>query len=123
MSTNRRRHANILPIASWATWIILATFVACAGLYYVYCKNQLHTRGSRIKVLEKELTELQNQNEVVQSRIAMLSSIHALRIRRDQDRRFLADYAEITRDRLVLLGDRVTPIPVSELRAVANTRP
>lgn len=121
MSANRRRHANVLPIASWATCIILALFVASAGLYYVYCKNQLHTRGSRIKVLEKELSELQNQNEVVHSRIAMLSSIHALRTRRDQDRRFLADYTEITRDRLVLVGDRVVPNPMSELRAVANT--
>ena len=123
MSANRRRHANVLPIASWATWIVLATFLASAGLYYVYCKNQLHTRGAKIKALEKELTELRNQNEVVQSRIAMLSSPHALRTRREQDRSFLAEYTEVTRDRMVLVGDRVLPTQVGELRAVANTRP
>ncbi|MHA3773506.1 hypothetical protein ACXR0O_18385 [Verrucomicrobiota bacterium sgz303538] len=123
MSANRRRHANILPIASWATWILLALFVAGAGLYYVYCKNQLHTRGSQIKILEKELAELQNQNEVVQARIAMLSSPNALKTRREQDKSFLADYTEITRDRLVLMSDRVVPNSTSELRAVANNQP
>lgn len=123
MSANRRRHANILPIASWATWILLALFVAGAGLYYVYCKNQLHTRGAQIKILEKELAELQNQNEVVQARIAMLSSPNALKTRREQDKSFLADYTEITRDRLVLMSDRVVPNSTSELRAVANNQP
>lgn len=123
MSANRRRHANVLPIASWATWIVLATFLASSGLYYVYCKNQLHTRGAQIKTLERELTELRNQNEVVQARIAMLSSPHALRTRREQDRNFLADYKEISRDRLVLMGDRLLPAQIGELQAVANTQP
>lgn len=123
MSANRRRHANVLPIASLATWIVLAFFLAGSGLYYVYCKNQLHSRGGKIKALERELTELRNQNEVVQSRIAMLSSPHALRMRWEQDRRVLAEYTEITRDRIKLVGDRVMPPQVGELRAVANTQP
>ncbi len=123
MSANRRRHANVLPIASWATWIVLAIFLGSSGLYYVYCKNQLHSRGAMIKTLERELTDLRNQNEVVQARIAMLSSPHALRTRREQDRSFLAEYTEITRDRMVLVGERGLPAQMGELRAVANTRP
>jgi hypothetical protein len=118
--SNRRRHANVLPIASLATWILLAGFAAMAGLYYVYCKNQLHTRGGAIKALEKELVELKTQNEVVRSRIAVLSSPTELKKRREQYKTFLAGYQDIPRDRLVVVSDRVTPVRVADLRAVSN---
>jgi hypothetical protein len=116
----------VLPIASLATWILLAGFAASAGLYYVYCKNQLRTRGAMIKSLEKELTDLRNQNEVVRARIAMLSSPSALKTRRDQDKNFLAGYSEVVRDRLVLVNDRIIPAVAAvpgELQAVANQVP
>lgn len=123
MPANRRRHSTVMPLASWATWILLATFATSAGLYYVYCKNQLHTRGAQVRMLERELADLQNQNEVVRSRVAMLSSPNALRKRREQEKNFLAGYTEITRDRLVLVSDRLNPAMSNEWRAVANKRP
>jgi cell division protein FtsB len=124
MPSNRRRHANVLPVASLATWIVLAAFVCGGGLYYVYCKNELHARGTQIKALEKEFADLVNQNEVVRANIARLASPNELRKRREKDRTFLADMVEIQHDRLVLVSDKVTPVaPASELRAVANTKP
>ena len=55
MPSNRRRHGNVLPLASFATWILIAAFVSGGGLYYVYCKNQLHNSGGEIRKLEQEL--------------------------------------------------------------------
>lgn len=118
--SNRRRHAHVLPLTSLATWILLVGAVAFAGLYYVYCKNELRTRGAMIKSLEKELTDLRNQNEVVRARIAMLSSPNALKTRRDQDKKFLAEYQEISRDNLVVVSDRLMPMQTGELRAASN---
>jgi hypothetical protein len=123
MPSNRRRHAHVLPIASLATWILLAGFVASAGLYYVYCKNQLRTRGVQIKNLEKELAELENQNRGVRTRIARLSSPNALKTRRDQDKKFLVGYTDILRDNLVLVSDRLLPVQSGDLRAAANKTP
>jgi len=117
MRSNRRRHANVLPIASLATWIIVAAFACCAGLYYVYCKHQLLERGNQIHGLERELAELKNLNECAKTRIDMLSSPAALRQRRTQD---LAKYVEITQDKLVLLTEK--PADGSELRTVANIK-
>jgi cell division protein FtsB len=123
MRVNRRRHANVLPIASLATWILLAAFAAGAGLYYVYCKNQLHARGALVKDLEKEYNELRNQNEVVRSQIAKLSAPAALKKRREQDKKFLAEYTDITRDYLVVVGEHTIPGVAGEMRPVANLKP
>ncbi len=124
MPSNRRRHANVLPLASLATWIVLAAFVCGGGLYYVYCKNELHARGAQIKALEKEFGDLVNQNEVVRTSIARLSSPNELRKRREKDRTFLADFVEIQQDRLVLVSDKLLPVTAAnELRPVANLKP
>ncbi|MGV3532889.1 MAG: hypothetical protein ACO1QR_11005 [Chthoniobacteraceae bacterium] len=123
MSSNRRRNAVVLPIATWAMWIVLATFISCAGLYYVYCKNQLHVRGEEEKALEQQLVQLQNSVEAVKSSVEKLSAPNALAVRREQDKTFLAGYVEIKQEHIVLVGDRIlTPNP-TELRAVANTTP
>lgn len=123
MSSNRRRNAVVLPIATWAMWIVLATFISCAGLYYVYCKNQLHVRGEEEKALEQQLVQLQNSVEAVKSSVEKLSAPNALAVRRAQDKTFLAEYVEIQQHHIVLVGDRIlTPNP-TELRAVANTTP
>ena len=67
MATNRRRHANIVPLASLATGVLLAVVLCGAGVYCVWCKNRLHTIGNEIKVLERRLTELRSQNEVAKT--------------------------------------------------------
>src|SRR3954451_19715593 len=106
MPSNRRRHGNVLPLASFATWLVIAGFVSGGGLYYVYCKNQLHKSGGEIRKLEGELAELRNQNEVVKSRIASASSPNALRKRRESDKNFLPGFNEITRERLIVINDK-----------------
>ena len=123
MPSNRRRNAVVLPIATWAMWIVLVTFISCAGLFYVYCKNQLHAGGEEIKSLEREYAQLQNSTEAVKTSVAKLSSPNALLVRREQDKTFLAGYVEITRDHLVLVSDRVMPQSAPDLRAVSNTTP
>jgi len=123
MSSNRRRNAVVLPIATWAMWIVLATFISCAGLYYVYCKNQLHVRGEEEKALEQQLVQLQNSVEAVKSSVVKLSSPAELTLRRSRDKSFLADYVEIDRQYIVLVGDRVLQPNANDLRAVANNTP
>ncbi len=116
--SNRRRHANILPVAQFATWIIIAAFACSAGLYYVYCKHQLIARGKAIHSLEREAAELRNLNEGIRTSIAKLSSPSALRARRDQ---MLAGYTEISQDHLVFLSDH--PGQGNDLRPVSNPKP
>lgn len=116
---NRRRHANALPIAQMATWVLFAAFAGAGGLYYVYCKNEVHARGTVLKALEKELTGLRTQNEVAKSRVATLSAPKALMDRRKQDpKNFLAEYVDVTHDRLVVLTSPAGRAP--DLRAVSN---
>lgn len=121
MSLNRRRHARFLPVASLLTWVLVATFCGGAGLYFVWCKNQLHDVGSEIKVLEKQLVELQNLNEVAQSRVAKYSSPGHFRKCRAEDKHFLAGYIDIPQDRLVVVGER-SASATSDLRPVSNPR-
>ena len=121
MPSNRRRHGNVLPLASFATWILIAAFVSGGGLYYVYCKNDLHKTGAEIHRLEKEVMELRNQNEVVRSRIDKLSSPKELQKRREKDKNFLAGYVDITRDHLIVVNDKANA--GSDLRPVSNPAP
>src|ERR1700758_4377687 len=83
MSVNRRRHANAIPIASFATWALVGLFACAGGLGYVWCKNQLYTTGTEIKSLERELVDLKNKNEVAQSKINQMSSTAKLQERYD----------------------------------------
>jgi phosphoenolpyruvate-protein kinase (PTS system EI component) len=123
MPSNRRRNAVVLPIATWAMWTVLVTFISCAGLYYVYCKNQIHTGGEEQKALEKELVQLQNAVEEAKSRVNQLSSYAELKLRRERDKTFLAGYMEIDQKHVVLVSDQLLPRTPAELRAVANTTP
>jgi hypothetical protein len=119
MSTNRRRHANAIPIASFATWALIGLFACAGGLGYVWCKNQLYTTGTEIKTLERELAELQNKNEVAVSKIATLSSTSKLQERYDSG---FIKLVPITNDRITVLGSAVAPASTGELRPVSNER-
>jgi hypothetical protein len=81
MSTNRRRFANAVPIASFATWALIGIFACGAGLGYVWCKNQLYVTGSEIKKLEVELAQTKRKNEVARVSITKNSSTLKLRER------------------------------------------
>jgi hypothetical protein len=118
MPGNRRRHGNVLPVTALLTWGLIVLFVMGGGLYYVYCKNQLHKSGGDIRKLEVELLELQNQNEVVKSRIAAASSPNVMRRRRETDRTYLPGFVDITRgDHLIVINDKT---PRGDLRPVSN---
>ncbi len=52
---NRRRHANIVPVAALVRWVVVAFFLCTAGLGYVYFKNQMQTTGNEIRNLEAQL--------------------------------------------------------------------
>ena len=118
MPSNRRRHANALPLLSLAMWIVIAGFLCASGLGYVYCKNQLHSSGTEINKLEKELAYLQTECVVAQSKIATLSS------RAELQRKLNSGFIKlipVTDDRIV----RVAPASsaaVGEIRAVSNER-
>jgi hypothetical protein len=121
MSTNRRRHANTVPIAVFATWAIIGIFACGAGLSYVWCKNQLYATGTEIKALERELTDLKSKNEVALSKIAQLSSTAKLQERYDSG---FIKLVPITNDRIVILSNKAGAAPAggSELRPVSNER-
>ena len=118
MSTNRRRHANAVPIASFAIWGAIAFFALVGGLGYVWCKNQLYATGTEIRALERELAELKNKNEVSLSKIAQLSSTAKLQERYDTG---FIKLVPITNDRITILGNAQPKAPVAELRPAANT--
>lgn len=118
MGNNRRRHANFLPVATIATWIVIALFVCGGGLYYVYCKNELHQSGAEIASLEKELSDLKSHNEGVQARIARATATAEFIRRRKEEKGFLADYVEIDQANLFVIEER--PSQRTPYRPVAN---
>jgi hypothetical protein len=120
MPVNKRRHANAVPITSFITWLVIGLFACVSGLGYVWCKNQLHTTGSDIKSLERELSDLRNKNEVSRAHIAQLSSTKALQDRLDAG---FIKLTKITDDRIVMVHPQAGGQPANELRAVSNERP
>jgi len=71
---NRRRHANIVPVAALVRWVVVAFFLAAAGLGYVYFKNQMQATGNDIRSLEAQLASLRTQDDTVRAQIDRLSS-------------------------------------------------
>ena len=120
MPFNKRRNANAVPLASFATWMVIGLFVCIGGLGYVWCKNQLHTTGSKIKALERELADLRNKNEVARAHIAQLSSTKALQDRFDTG---FIKLTKITDDHLIAIRNQADAPAGNELRAVSNGRP
>jgi hypothetical protein len=119
MPGNRRRHANALPIASFATWLIIGLFACGAGLGYVWCKNRLHRTGAQIEAVERELRELRNRNVGLQTKIASLSSTDAL------NRRFTDGFIKlvpIKPERIVVVNGKASTGRETELQRVANER-
>ncbi|HEX8296623.1 MAG TPA: hypothetical protein VF593_10005 [Chthoniobacteraceae bacterium] len=117
MPVNKRRHANAIPIASFATWLVIGIFACVSGLGYVYCKNQLHTAGAQIKTLERELADLRNRNEVARTHIAQLSSTRSLQERFDNG---FIKLSRITDDKIVMVGSKGGDRLAGEVRAVSN---
>ena len=118
-ASNRRRHANAIPLASFATWAVIGIFACGGGLGYVWCKNQLYTTGTEIKSLEHELLELQNKNEVALSKIAQLSSTSKLQERYNSG---FIKLVPITNDHIAVMSNGVPAPKAGELRPISNER-
>jgi len=71
---NRRRHANIVPVAALVRWVVVAFFLGAAGLGYVYFKNQMQATGNEIRTLEAQLSSVRTQDDTVRAQIDRLSS-------------------------------------------------
>lgn len=82
MDTIRRRtRTNSLPLAPIVRMILLAVFLAVAGISYVYIKIQQHGLGEELRTIERELTEVRAYNEVLQAQISAQTSRRALQQR------------------------------------------
>lgn len=118
MAMNRRRHTNAVPVAGIVKWMIVFGFLGVAGLSYVHFRNQMHASGNEIKALERQLTELTTQNDVVRAKISQLSSRSYLQRRLSEG---FIRMTPITDDRIVRINaPRPLHVPAGELRAVSN---
>jgi hypothetical protein len=121
---NRRRHANIVPVAALVRWVVAAFFLCTAGLCYVYFKNQMQTTGDEIRSLEGQLAKLRTEDDTERAQIDRLSSHSYL------ERRLAEGFIQltpITDDRIVrihLAGSRAPAAPTAatdtDLQPVSN---
>ncbi len=81
MNSNSRRQSNNGQFAAVLRWVIVVAFFSVAGLSYVYLKNQMYVGGLQKRALERELSDLILQNNVMQVQIAQLKSPTALQSR------------------------------------------
>lgn len=120
MAGNRRRHANVVPVASIFMWVAICVFAGAAGLGYVSLKNRLHRDADEIRTLEKQIAQVSMNVTVVQNEIQKLSSMEALKKRYDSDKTRLGGLMEIPPDRLVWV-DRPLPAAVTEASEIQQT--
>ncbi|MEK0444859.1 MAG: hypothetical protein RLZZ399_180 [Verrucomicrobiota bacterium] len=123
MSFNRRRNANLLPVARI---LLLGTLIATCGggaLYYVNAKNEVHRLGQRVKQLEREIQASITKDEVVMARIAKLSSFESLRKRQQQEREAFAQLIPVNDTLVFRIQERPRSSPNSEVRTVSNLQP
>lgn len=123
MSSNRRRNANLLPVAKILLIGMLILTVGGGALYYVNAKNEVHRNGQRKKELERELLSLETREEVVISQIARLSSFDSLRRRQSQEREAFAKLVPVTDSMVVRLQDRTPAAGEPQVRTVSNLQP
>ncbi len=123
MSANRRRNANLLPVAKILLIGLLLLTVGGGALFYVNAKNEVHRNGQRKKELERELLALETKDEVILARIAKLSSFDALRKRQSQDRELFAKLVPVADNQVVKLQDHAPAVGESQVRTVSNFHP
>lgn len=123
MSANRRRNANLLPVARIFLLGTVLLTVGGGALYYVNAKNEVHRNGQRKKDLERELIALETKDEVVRSRIAKLSSFDALRRRQTQEREVFVKLVPVSDNLVVRLQDQAPSSAAGQVRTVSNLQP
>ncbi len=123
MSSNRRRNANLLPVAKILLIGMLLLTVGGGALFYVNAKNEVHRNGQLKKNLERELLALETKDEVILSRIAKLSSFDSLRKRQQQDREVFAKLIPVSDNMVVRLQDKAPAAGEPQVRTVSNLHP
>ena len=117
MSHNRHRHnRNPIPVPALSLWLLVAVLALMGGMTWVYLKNQIHAGGREIKGLERQLADLNTQNDVLRSKITERSSRTALRRRLNDG---FIKMIPITQDRIVQVNF-ARPIGNDEIRVVSN---
>jgi len=116
MAGNRKRN-NTLPLGSMAPWIVGLVFLCLTGVCYVGFKTQMHLAGNKMKLLERELSELDTQNEVLRAQISALSSRKQLQ--RHLDSGFIS-MIPITNDKIVRLATPGSREFASAVQPVSN---
>lgn len=123
MSTNRRKNANLLPVAKILLVGLVLLTIGGGALYYVNAKNEVHRYGQRKKDLEREILAVTTRDEVVTSHISKLCSYEALRKRQAYEREAFAKLVPVADTLVVRLQDRVFSPAESQLRQVSNPQP
>jgi hypothetical protein len=116
MNRSPKKSSYSIRASSICKVIVAMTFVAIAGLSYVYLKNQLTEIGNEQTVLEKELADLQRDNQIIESTLGSLSSRRELMKSLAKDSRGLVP---ITTDQVVRLNQGRGPVG-DEVRIVSN---
>ena len=121
--SNRRRNANLLPVAKIVLSFMLFLILGGGGLYYVNAKNELHRYGQLKKELERELLAVATKDEVVLTRISKLSSYEALRKRQGQEKDVFARLVPVADSLVVRLQEPASASGDSQVRTVSNLHP
>lgn len=122
-SSNRRRNANLLPVAKILLTGTLLFTLGGGALYYVNAKNEVHRFGQRKKELERELLAVATKDEVVLARISKLSSYEALRKRQAQEKDVFARLVPVADTMVVRLQEPASSNGESQVRTVSNLHP
>ena len=117
MAQNRKKHANSLPVHWLARSIFFAFLAGIMGLGYVYLKNQQASTGDEIKNMERKLSDLTTQNEVLHGRISTLSSRTTLQRRLNEG---FIKMIPVSDNRIVRINGTPMRIASGEIRAVSN---
>lgn len=78
------RHESVLPVAPLMRWLVLVVFIGLLGLCYVQMKIRLTAAGNEQRELERELLQMGEKNQVLQSQVTRLSSRAALQARMEE---------------------------------------
>ena len=78
MPENSRRYAQAVPVVAILMVVVVIVSIAVFFIKTLIVKHQVIAGGDRIKRLEKELAELSNKNEALQTKKDQLTSVPAL---------------------------------------------
>ena len=123
MSPNRRKNANLLPVAKIFTAVVVLVTIGGGSLYYVDAKNELHRCGQRKKVLERVLLAISTRDEVVTSRIAKMSSFDSLRKRQVIDKEAFVRLTPVADTLVVRMPEPAAAPGETQVRTVSNLQP